>query len=404
MTDVLISGAGVAGPALAWWLRRYGFRPTVVERAPAPRDGGYKVDIRGAALAVIDRMGLREQVRRHDTGMGLAHFVNADGNRLATMDAQLFGGRVGDDVEIMRGDLARVLAAATADDVEYVFDDSIAGLTPTDGGVEVDFARAPRRRFDLVIGADGLHSTVRRLAFGPEEAQLRALGHHIAIFSVPGRFGLDRTELMHVTPGRSVGVYRTAGARDARALFLFRSPTGGDGDRDVAAQQALLAEAFAGQGWQVPGLLEAMRDAPDFYLDSISQVRMRRWSAGPVALVGDAAYAPSPASGQGASLGLVGAYVLATALADAGGDPAVGFADYERRMRPFVEANQRLADRNLRGMVLGSTAQIRFQLLMLRLMPHLPGRDRMIARVAEPIRRAANAITLPDPAPAPRGA
>ncbi|WP_091350179.1 FAD-dependent monooxygenase [Micromonospora rhizosphaerae] len=397
MTNILISGASVAGPALAWWLRRYGFRPTVVERAPALRAGGYKVDIRGAALDVVDRMGLLEQVRRHDTGMRLARFVDAEGAQLATMDAQLFGGREGDDAEIMRGDLARILAAAT-DDVEYVFGDSIAAMTPIAEGVEVAFERGSRRTFDLVIGADGLHSNVRRLAFGPESSHLRHLGHHIAIFTVPAEFGVPRTELMHPAPGRTVGVYRTAGAQDAKTLFLFPSPQGGPDHRDVAGQKALLAEAFAGVGWQVPRLLDAMWDAPDFYLDSMSQVRMDRWSAGRIGLVGDAAYGASPASGQGTSLSLVGAYVLATSLATAGGDPAAGFADYERRMRPFVEANQQLAERNLKGMVLRSAAQIRFQVLMLRLMPHLPGRERMIRRVTEPIRKAATAITLPDAA------
>ncbi|MEV0156032.1 FAD-dependent monooxygenase [Micromonospora sp. NPDC050686] len=399
MIDVLISGGGIAGPVLAWWLRRYGFRPTIVERAPAPRHGGYKVDIRGAALQVIDRMGLREHIRCHDTDMRLTRFVDADGGQLATMDARVFGGREGDDAEIMRGDLVRILTEATVDGVEYIFGDSIAALAPHGSGVGVTFERSSPRTFDLVIGADGLHSTVRRLAFGPEASPLRSLGHHIAIFPVPGHFGLDRTELMHVTPGRTVGVYRTAGAPDARAMFLFRSPAGEHSDRDVTAQKALLTEAFAGQGWQVPRLLEAMRDAADFYLDSFSQARLPRWSTGRVTLVGDAAYGPSPASGQGSSLGIVGAYVLATALAEAGGDPEVGFADYERRMRPFAETNQALADRNIKGMVLGSAAQIRFQMLMLRLMPHLPGRESMIRRVTEPIRRAANGITLPEPAP-----
>ncbi|PWU45117.1 FAD-dependent oxidoreductase [Micromonospora globispora] len=402
MRTVLISGASVAGPALAWWLRRYGFRPTVVERAPALREGGYKVDIRGAALDVIDRMGLRDEVRRRDTGMRLARLVNSSGAQLATMDAQLFGGREGDDAELMRGDLARILADATRD-VEYLFDDSIAAMTPTADGVEVRFERGPGRTFDLVIGADGLHSTVRRLAFGPESAYLRPLGHHISIFSVRGEFGEDRTELMHPAPGRTVGVYRTAGAADAKALFLFPSPERGPDHRDVAGQKALLAAAFGGVGWRVPRLLDAMWEAPDFYLDSISQVRMDHWSTGRIGLVGDAGYGPSPASGQGTSLSLVGAYVLATSLAAAGGDPAAGFADYERRMRPFVEVNQRLAERNLKGMVLRSAAQIRFQTLMLRMMPHLPGRETMIRRVTEPIRKAATAITLPD-APAPRPA
>ncbi|MET8912332.1 FAD-dependent monooxygenase [Micromonospora sp. NPDC004551] len=394
MTDVLISGAGVAGPTLAWWLRRQGFRPTVVERAPALRDGGYKVDVRGAALTVLDRMGLLEEVRRRDTGMRLARFVDAGGRQLATMDAALFGGREGDDVEMLRGDLARLLVDATGD-VEYLFGDSIAALDPAADGVDVTFAGGGRRRFDLVIGADGLHSAVRRLAFGPTATHLRPLGHHIAICTVPAEFGEERVELMHPAPGRSVGVYRTAGAANARALFLFPSPVEEPDHRDLPAQRVALARAFGGAGWRVPELLAAA-DAPDFYFAPMSQVRLDRWSTGRIGLVGDAGYGPSPASGQGTSLGLVGAYVLAASLAEAGGEPVAGFAAYERRMRPFVEANQGLAERNLAGMVLSSAARIRFQTAMLRVMPRLPGRERMIRRVTEPIRRAAGAITLPE--------
>ncbi|GAA0360151.1 FAD-dependent monooxygenase [Microbispora corallina] len=396
MTNILISGGGVAGSTLAFWLRRHGFTPTVVERAPSLRDGGYKIDIRGAALEVVDRMGLSDEVRRHGTDMRIARFVDARGRERATMSADLFGGREGDDVEIMRGDLARILHEATRDDVEHLFGDSITGMEETPEGVRVTFETAPPRTFDLVVGADGLHSTVRELAFGEESRFVHDLGHYISIFTVPNHLGLDRTEMMHPAPGRSAGMYSTRGAADAKALFLFSSPPMAYDRRDVAGQKKLLAEAFAGTGWEVPRLLEAMEDAPDFYLDSISQVRMDHWSSGRVVLLGDAAYGPSPASGQGTSLALVGAYVLAGSLAAARGDHRAAFAAYERDMRHFAEENQKLAEGNLKGMVLTSPGRIRFQMLMLRLMPHLPGRNSMIKRVTEPIRRAASAITLKD--------
>ncbi|MFC6080070.1 FAD-dependent monooxygenase [Sphaerisporangium aureirubrum] len=395
MTNILISGASVAGPALAFWLRRHGFHPTVVERAPALREGGYKIDIRGAALEVVDRMGLLEEVRRHATDMRVARFVDAQGKQIAAMSADVFGGREGDDAEIMRGDLARVLHEAT-EGVEYLFGDSIASMRDTPEGVHVTFENAPPRTFDLVVGADGLHSTVRGLAFGEESQFVRDLGHHISIFTVPNHLGLDRTEMMHPVPGKSMGMYATRRDADAKAMFLFAAPPLEYDRRDVAGQKKLLAELFGGQGWEVPRLLAALEDAPDFYLDSISQVRMDHWSAGRVVLVGDAAYGPSPASGQGTSLALVGAYVLAGCLAEAGGDHVAAFAAYEREMRPFVTANQKLAESNLKGMVLKSSGQIRFQMLMLRLMPRLPGKEKMIRRVTEPIRRAANAITLRD--------
>ncbi|WP_061289570.1 FAD-dependent monooxygenase [Herbidospora cretacea] len=396
MTNILISGGSVAGPALAFWLRRHGFNPTVVERAPALRTGGYKIDVRGAALDVVGRMGLREEVVRHGTDMRIARFVDAAGRQLAGMDAQLFGGREGDDVEIMRGDLARILHDATRDDVEYLFDDSVTALEETADGVRVTFENGPARTFDLVVGADGLHSNVRALAFGEESAYLHDLGHYISICTVPNHLGLDRTEMMHPAPGRSAGMYSTGRSADAKAMFLFSSEPLGYDRRDVARQRELVAGAFAGQGWEVPRLLDAMGEAPDFYLDSISQVRMDRWSSGRVVLVGDAAYGPSPASGQGTSLALVGAYVLAGSLAAAAGDHEAAFAAYESDMRHFVEENQKLAASNLKGMVLKSAGQIRFQMFMLRLMPRLPGRNRMIRRVTEPIRRAATAITLRD--------
>ncbi|WP_066369675.1 FAD-dependent monooxygenase [Herbidospora mongoliensis] len=394
MTNILISGGSVAGPALAFWLRAYGFNPTVVERAPALRTGGYKIDIRGAALEVVDRMGLRDEVARNGTDMRIARFVDATGRQLASMSAQLFGGREGDDVEIMRGDLARILYDATENDVEYLFDDSITALEETADGVRVTFENGPPRTFDLVVGADGLHSNVRALAFGEESAYIHDLGHYISIFTVPNHLDLDRTEMMHPAPGRSAGMYSTGRSGDAKAMFLFASAPLSYDRRDIAEQRKLLAEIFAGQGWEVPRLLDAMADAPDFYLDSISQVRMDAWSSGRVVLVGDAAYGPSPASGQGTSLALVGAYVLAGSLAAAAGDHRAGFAAYENDMRHFVEENQKLAANNLKGMVLKSAAQIRFQMFLLRLMPHLPGKDSMIKRVTEPIRKAATAITL----------
>ncbi|MFF4128604.1 FAD-dependent monooxygenase [Microbispora rosea] len=396
MANILISGGSVAGLTLAYWLRERGFAVTVVERAPSLRDGGYKIDVRGAALDVVARMGLLDEVRRHSTDMRIARFVDARGRQIGTMSAELFGGREGEDVEIMRGDLTRLLHAATDDGVEYVFDDSVTALRETPEGVHVTFANSAPRTFDLVVGADGLHSTVRALTFGEESQFVHDLGHHISIFTVPNHLHLDRTEMMYPAPGTSTGMYSTGRADDAKAMFLFSSPPLEYDRRDPAQQKKLLADLFAGQGWEVPRLLDAMRDAPDFYLDSISQVRMDRWSSGRVALVGDAAYAASPASGQGTSLALVGAYVLAGCLAEAAGDHAAGFAAYERELRHFVEENQKLAASNLKGMVLKSAAQIRFQMLMLRLMPHLPGKNRMIERVTEPIRKAATAITIRD--------
>lgn len=384
---VLVSGAGIAGLTLAYWLRRHGWTPTVVERAPAPRAGGYKIDIRGAALDVVSRMGLLSEIRARTTDVRGGHVVDATGRRVAGMDGDTFGGRVHGDAEIHRGDLVGLLADAA--DVECRYGDAIADLTETASAVTVTFDSGDTRAYDLVVGADGLHSRTRRLAFGPEERYVRPMGYRIAVYSVPNELGLDREELTYVAAGRTALTYSTARDDGAKAMFLY---VAADSPADPREE---LAAAYRGAGWEVPRLLAGMADAPDFYADTLAQVHMGAWTRGRVALVGDAAYAASPASGQGTSLALVGAYVLAGELA-AAHDHRAAFAAYERRMRPYADANQKLGPANVRRMVLRTNAQVRMSMLMLRIVGRLPGRDRMMARVIEPIHRAATAIALPD--------
>ena len=392
--SILISGASVAGPALAWWLHHHGFQGTVVERAPSLREGGYKVDIRGVAVDVVRRMGLLEEVHAASTDMRGAAFVDKRGKQLATLDADTFGFRHGDDTEILRGDLARILYDATRGDTEYVFGDWITGLDQHPDGVEVTFAHGAPRRFDLVVGADGLHSGVRALAFGPEEGYLRRFDAYISIATVPNSFELDRWELLHsAAPGKMVNVYSTARADDAKAAFWFTAPPLPYDRRDVDGQKDLVADRFDGLGWEIPALLEAMREADDFYFDPVCQIVMERLSAGRVTLLGDAGYCPSPASGQGTSLALAGAYVLARELAS---DFEEALPRYEAEMRPFIEKNQALAKTALRGIIPRSRAFAWFNTRMIRLMPYLPGRNRVLEQMARPIREAANALVLKD--------
>ncbi|TCO49716.1 FAD-dependent monooxygenase [Actinocrispum wychmicini] len=387
--NVLVAGAGIAGLTTAYWLKKHGFTPTVVERATEIRDGGYKVDIRGAAVDVIRRMGLLDEVRRRATEVREATFVDRTGRKVAEMDADLFGGRSGADVEILRGDLARLLFDQL-DGVEFGFGDSIVDIQP-DGTVR--FEHTPARKFDLVVGADGLRSATRRMVFG--EGDVRELGYYVSIFTVPNHLGLDRAERTYVEPGRTALMYSTRGAADAKAMFLFAAPPMDYDRRDTEQQRAILAEAYAGAGWEVPRLIEAAKSADGFYFDSLSLVELDRWSRGRVVLTGDAAYCASPASGQGTSLALVGAYVLAGELASSD-DPATAFARYEQEMRGFVTANQKLGPANVRGMVIAKRWQIRAQLAVLRMLPHLPGKERMAGRIAARIHRAATAITLKD--------
>ena len=235
------------------------------------------------------------------------------------------------EIEILRGDLSRVLYDDTRDGVEYVFGDRIAELTQDADGVDVAFAGGDRRRFDLVVGADGLHSALRAMVFGPHERFVRHLGLVLAFYSVPNEFGLDRWLIDYQESGRSAGLRPIQDATRAMAMFSFPAADFDVDYRDVAAQKRLLRERMAGFGWLTPRILAHLDDTPDFYLDQVAQVVMDRWSSGRVGLLGDAAFSSSPMSGQGTGLALVGAYLLAGELAAAGWDPEAGFAALRRR-------------------------------------------------------------------------
>ncbi len=292
MTTVLISGASVAGPVLAFWLRRTGVDVTVVEKAPTVRGGGYPIDLRGVAVDVVERMGLLEQIEAARTGTRALTFVTERGATIARLTTEtLLGEQSIRAVELPRGDLTRVLWAATRDDVEYVFDDRVTALDDRADGVHVTFRRGGPRVFDLVIGADGLHSGVRALAFGPEAPLRRDLDACYAAFSVPNTYGLDREAVMMNVPGRSATLYAVRD-QPVTALLSFSGPTPTLDHRDTAGQRRLVEHVFGGLGWWVPELLVRMRETEDFYFDTVSQVRMASWTRGRVGLVGDAAFAP----------------------------------------------------------------------------------------------------------------
>src|SRR5262245_4200183 len=385
---ILISGAGIAGPALAYWLHRYGFTPTVVELAPALREGGYAVDFRGPVhLDLLARMGIRDELERARTGTGDSWYVNAQGKKLARMPAEQTGG----DIEVLRGDLVRVLYEATRNGTGYLFGDSITALEETADGVNVTFEHAAPRSFDLVIGADGLHSRVRSLAFGPEQSYVKYLGLHQAIFTTPNYLALDHTGLVYGEPKRLVVVYSRRENTEARVLLYFASPPLSYDRLEADRQRGIITEAFAGAGWESPRLLELLATAPDLYFDSCSTIKMDSWSRGRVALLGDAGYCPSSLSGQGTGLAVVGAYVLAGELATAGGDHVTAFARYESAMRSYVERCQKLADSNTM-MVPRTDFMAAFIRLNMQMMPLMPWLRDLPAKMA---RRTASAITLP---------
>lgn len=391
--NILISGASIAGPALAFWLREYGFNPTVVERAPALRDGGYAIDVRGAAVTVAERMGILGDLRAARTDMRGMTVVDAAGRPLTEIRMDELISTEG-DIEIMRGTLSRILHERT-DGTEYLFGDSITAIKQDADGVRVTFEQHAPREFDLVVGADGLHSNVRQLAFGPESGFRRYLGYHISIFSTDNLLDLDRWTTIHNAPGRLAGLYRARTDRGAKAILGFKSPELRFDPRDPQSQIALLHKAFSDQRWIVPRLLEAAGQAPDFYFDSIAQIHLENWARGRVVLLGDASYCPSPLSGQGSSLALVGAYLLAGELFAADGDHRTAFRRYEEGMRNYVTLNQKIATDGAKTLIPNTSTGIWLRNQTFRLMRYLP----KINKVSKSIERAANAVDIREYAP-----
>jgi 2-polyprenyl-6-methoxyphenol hydroxylase-like FAD-dependent oxidoreductase len=399
---VLISGAGIGGPALALALLRRGFEVTVVERAESLRSGGYKVDVRGAGTTALRRLGLYDQARACDVGMRQVTYVRRDGRRIAALPADLLMGRRGDDIEVMRGDLTQILYGAGAAGVEYVFGDSVTGLTQDPGGVDVTFERAAPRRFDYVVGADGLYSATRRLVGGRSDLGRRAgwsdssgaiepthLGAYISIFSVPNHLRIDREEFMFSRPGRLVFAYAMGPDQPAKAGLVMAAPRLDYDRRDIVAQKRLVREAFAGLGWETDRFLAGLDAAGDFYFDSIAQVELPSWSAGRVVLTGDAAHCPSPASGQGTSLALVGAHVLGRHLGEPG-----GFEAYEQAMRPYVAKNMAFGRKMVGDMVPGGRLAIALRNYGMRTLRFHPRKEQVIEKVLAPLREAAGAISI----------
>ncbi|MGW0536119.1 FAD-dependent monooxygenase [Streptomyces sp. NPDC003032] len=337
--DVLISGASVAGPALALWLSRYGANVTVLEKAPALREGGFAVDFRGDVhRTVLRRMGVWDEVHRRQTHMGRQTIVEADDKERVDLPAFLMSG----DVEIFRGDLSKILYERTRDRVEYVFGDSIASLTEDSEGIDVTFDHGAPRRFHLVVGADGLHSHTRRLVFGDESRYLRFLGYYVAGFDLPNHLGLDRTARIYTEPGRTLMINNYDGDPErAGAALVFRSERLSYDRHDIGRQKAILAEKFADMGWtHAAQVLEGLEGAENLYFDAIAQIHVDRLSEGRVVLLGDAGYGATM-GGIGTGTALVGAYVLAGELAAARGDHRVGFAAYEAEISAYAKGCQK---------------------------------------------------------------
>ena len=385
---VLISGAGIAGPALAYWLRRYGHEVTVVEVAPAPRPGGQAVDIRGVAKDVVERMGLMNNVRERCIDERGFAYVDKHGRFKARMPAYLFGGEgIVAEIEIMRGDLSAVLLEATRDDVDYRFGERIVGID----GRQVRLTRSTET-FDIVVGADGVHSGVRALAFGPEKDFVHDLGASTAYFTVPDPGDLDHWFHLYRAPGRRNAAIRPEHDGLAKAMLSVGAPV---------KDRRELAAAFAGVGWRVPAMLEAMWTADDFVLDSIAQVKVDKWWRGRVVLLGDAAYCGSPLAGLGTSTSIVGAYVLAGEINASANNHEAAFKNYQEAMRAYVTEAQKLPPGGVNGFLPKSRAMIALRNLSMRMMTRRPMRGLLEKQFqkADAI-ELKNYEILPVPAPA----
>ncbi len=343
--SVLISGVGIAGPTLAYWLSVYGVESTLIERAPQLRTSGYAIDFWGLGFDIAERMGILTDLKRDGYNIRELRIVNAQGRPIGGFDVDIFRAAThGRYVTIPRTDLAKSICRKVEGRCETIFGDSIAGLRQDVHGVDVTFEHAAPARFDMVIGADGLHSVVRKLTFGEENRFETFLGYSVAAFEVTGYRPRDENIYVNYSvPGKQVG---RLSLRNDRTLFLFvfidqrRDRIDPD---DTEPQRSVLRAQFGNIGWECPQILAAMESCPELYFDRVSQIRMNTWSKGRVGLIGDAAFCPSLLAGQGAALAMVAAYVLAGEFGRANTSPEKALKRYDALLRDFMVEKQNAA-------------------------------------------------------------
>lgn len=378
MRKALISGAGIAGATAAYWLAKAGFDVTIVEQAADMRSSGSPVDVRGPAVEVAERMGVMARIRAADTCVRAMLFVNSRGHVVSRVDMRNTWAEPG-DVELSRGELAAILRDAVPDDVEFQFGNSVTAVKQDADGVTAAFVSGPARRFDVVIGADGAHSGVRALAFGPETDYLKHLGVYIATLPLDGETGTDL--VMYNTPGRAVAIHPAGG--HPGAAFMFRAPQIPQFDhRDIDQHKRLLCDAYAGAGWRVPELLDRVRAADDLYFDSVSRIQVPTWSRGRIGLVGDAASCVS-LFGDGSSLAMTGAFALADSL---NGDIPAGLRTYEVRHRPQRAAKENSVAYATRLLIPATSAGIAVRNVAMYLMPLATGLAKLHSSTRSPRR------------------
>jgi 2-polyprenyl-6-methoxyphenol hydroxylase-like FAD-dependent oxidoreductase len=374
---IAISGAGVAGPTLAYWLLRHGHSPTLIEAAPGLRGGGYMIDFWGVGYDVAERMEIAPAIRAAGYDMQDVRFVDGRGRTAASISASTIARELGDRfTSLPRGDLAAVLYRAVEGRAETLFGRTIESIDERPGCVAVTLDDGAEREFDLVIGADGLHSKVRALVFGPEAQFERHIGYYVAAFETDGYRPRDElTYVSHGYPGRQISRFALRGDRTMFLLVFAAEHLEGPEPTSIEERKATLARVFAGARWEWPSIRASLHGADDIYFDRVSQICMDAWTKGRVALVGDAAACVSLMAGEGVGLGMTEAYVLAGELAAADGDHGRAFAVYESRLRRLVDGKQKSA----RGFASSFTPRtalgvwLRDQAIRLMAIPGVPG-------------------------------
>lgn len=376
---ILIVGAGIAGPAVAFWLKKYGFEPTIIERKSGLDQGGYAIDLRGIAVDVAKKMAIYDKICEMRTSISKGQYVDNTGLVLKEEEGETFGFRQDEEVEILRGDLIEILMAQITD-VPCHFNTEISSLTEHNEGIKVVFTDGKEASYALIIGCDGLHSSIRKLVFSPEEYKIHDLGCYISIFSLPNYLQLQHTmvefehkqKIVHVSSDRDTSI--------SLAGFMFQSDNKPKSLREKNAQIEFLSSEYKNLGWETNTILSYAKQSEDFYFDNIAQVKMSSWSKGLVVLLGDAGYCASPLSGQGTSLAIVGAYVLAGELKASRGNYSHALKQYNRVLKDYVEANQAFGEWNSTTYWLSKGNE------------HNNRTDQILER----LQHAANAISLPE--------
>jgi len=342
--NVLISGAGIAGVTLAFWLKKFGFNPTIIEISPTLREGGYAIDFMGAGFDVAEKMGIIPALKKADLNISEIAFVDKDNNQHGSMNYQKIKQALNNRAfTLLRSDLAKVIYDSLDKETKIIFGDTITEIQQDAEKVQVVLKSGVTRSFDLLVGADGLHSNARNLVFGNESQFEKYYGYYTSSFTTDDFINEGRAFSMFNVPNKQVAVY-TIGKEKTATFFIFRSPEKLNyGYHDIKKQKQILKDEFMNVGWKCDELLSNIEKTSDFYFDSISQIKMENWSNGRISLVGDACYCPSLLSGKGSTLAMVGAYILAGELKLANGNYKPAFAQYENIFKPFIYKKQKSA-------------------------------------------------------------